>query len=56
MDTARQRALEKRELHVQPETAAIPVLVNEADHQHPQGKWNSVHPLMGLAPFADAKS
>lgn len=38
MDTARQGALQKRELHVQPETTAIPVLINEADHQHPQGK------------------
>ena len=56
MDTARQRALGGRELQVQPETTAIPVLISEADHQHPQGKWNSVDPSRGLAPFADAKS
>ena len=56
MDTARQRALEGRQLQVQPETTAIPVLINEADHQHPQGKWNSLDPLMELAPFAYAKS
>ena len=51
MDTARQRALGGRELQVQPETTAIPVLISEADHQHPQGKWNSVDPSRGLASF-----
>ena len=56
MDIARQRALEGRELQVQPETTAISLLISEADHQHPQGKRNSVDPSRGLAPFADAKS
>lgn len=53
---AGQRTLEWRELQVEPETIAIPLLINEAAHQLPQRKWNSAHTLMGLAPFADAKS